>query len=258
MIPLTGKGQALDGFTFWVVASLSAFCVGLSKGGAAAFGTLAVPLMSLVISPLTAAGLLLPVFIFSDFFGVWAYRQHVNWPVVWIAVVGIVIGTLIGWSTAHIVSEQHVRILIGLIGLVFSLNFLLRSDPEGPTRPPNVHKGIFWTTIAGFTSFVSHAGAPPWQVWALPQRMSKLVFAGTTTMTFAIMNLMKVLPYYHLGQLQLQSLKVTAILCAPAVVAVFVGYHVVRTMPERLFYSIVTWMLLAVSLKLIWDGITGL
>ena len=248
----------MDGFAFWAVASLAAFCVGLSKGGAPAFGALAVPLMSLVISPLTAAGLLLPVFIFSDFFGVWAYRSHANWRVVKIAVIGVVTGTLIGWATAHIVSEHHVRILVGIIGLVFSVNFLFRSDPDGKPKPADVKGGVFWMTISGFTSFVSHAGAPPWQVWALPQRLPKLVFAGTTTMTFAIMNLMKVLPYYHLGQLQLQSLKVTAILCLPAVAAVFVGYHAVRMIPERLFYSIVTWMLMLLSIKLIWDGIGGL
>jgi len=248
----------VDGFAFWAFASLAAFCVGLSKGGAPAFGTLAVPLMSLVMSPLVAAGLLLPVFIFSDIFGVWAYRRHVSWRVVKIAVVGIVLGTLIGWSTARIVSEHHVRILIGLIGLGFSLNFIFRNDANGPAKPADARSGVFWVTIAGFTSFVSHAGAPPWQVWALPQGMPKMVFAGTSAVTFAVMNLMKVLPYYHLGQLQLQSLKVTAILCVPAVLAVFVAYHIVKIMPTRVFYTLVTWMLLAVSIKLIWDGVAGL
>lgn len=248
----------MEGFAFWALAGIAAFCVGLSKGGAPAFGVLAVPVMSLVISPLTAAGLLLPVFIFSDIFGVWAYRKHVKWRVVQIAVIGIVLGTGIGWATARIVSEHHVRILIGLIGFVFSVNLILRSDPDGPAKPAGIRGGVFWTTVAGFTSFVSHAGSPPWQVWTLPQRLPKLVFAGTTTMTFAIMNVMKVVPYYHLGQLQLQSLRVTAILCVPAVIAVFVGYQIVRRVPTHLFYTVVTWMLLLVSIKLIWDGVAGI
>ncbi|MDA9208226.1 sulfite exporter TauE/SafE family protein [Octadecabacter sp.] len=248
----------MDGFAFWALASLAAFCVGLSKGGAPAFGALAVPIMSLVISPLTAAGLLLPVFIFSDIFGVWAYRDYFRWPVIKIAVVGIFVGTGIGWATAHLVSEQQVRILIGLIGFFFALNFLFRADPENAEQPADKVRGYFWTTIAGFTSFVSHAGAPPWQVWALPQNMPKMVFAGTSAMVFAIMNLAKVVPYYQLGQLQLQSLQVTAILCVPAVIAVFVAYQIVKVVPTRVFYTAVTWMLLAVSIKLIWDGVVGL
>jgi len=159
VIPDKRKGSEMDGFAFWAFATLAAFCVGLSKGGVPAFGVLAVPLMSLVISPLTAAGLLLPVFIFSDIFGVWAYRAEVNWRIVKIAVVGIFLGTMIGWTTAHVVSEHHVRLLIGLIGFIFSLNFLLRSDSDRTSKPAGVVSGVFWTTIAGFTSFVSHAGA---------------------------------------------------------------------------------------------------
>ena len=60
----------MEGFAFWSLAVLAAFCVGLSKGGAPAFGALVVPILSLTISPVAAAGLLLPVFVFSDVFGV--------------------------------------------------------------------------------------------------------------------------------------------------------------------------------------------
>lgn len=234
---------------------IAASCVGLSKGGAPAFGTLAVPILSLVISPVAAAGLLLPVFVFSDVFGVWAYRNHIKWSLLRVAVVGIVIGTAVGWTTAHLVSDNFVRVLIGLIGFVFSIVFLLRSRSDGPAQTAHLGRGIFWTSIAGFTSFVSHAGAPPWQVWVLPQKLPKMVFAGTSTMAFAIMNAMKIVPYYSLGQLQVDNLRVTLILFVPAVIAVFVAYRLVRVLPEKVFYAVVTWMLLAVSIKLIWDGV---
>ncbi|MEN8839630.1 MAG: sulfite exporter TauE/SafE family protein [Octadecabacter sp.] len=247
----------MDGTLFWAWAMIAAFCVGMSKGGAPAFGALAVPILSLVISPVAAAGLLLPVFLFSDIFGVWAYRKNVNWALVRMAVIGVIIGTSLGWATAHLVSDQAVRVLIGAIGLVFSLNFLRRSTSEAPARAPDVRRGIFWTTVAGFTSFVSHAGAPPWQVWVLPQKLSKMVFAGTSAVAFAIMNAAKIIPYYHLGQLQADNLRVTMILFVPAIIGVFVAYRLIRVLQERVFYRIVTWMLLAVSIKLIWDGILG-
>jgi uncharacterized membrane protein YfcA len=247
----------MDGIAFWMFASVAAFCVGLSKGGAPAFGALAVPILSLVISPVTAAGLLLPVFVFSDIFGIWAYRKYANWAILRIAVVGIVIGTGIGWATAHLVSEQFVRVLIGLIGLVFSIAFLMRSRADVAAKPAGRVAGVFWTIVAGFTSFISHAGAPPWHVWVLPQNLPKMVFAGTSTFAFAVMNVLKIVPYYQLGQLQSDSLRVTIILCIPALIAVFVAYRLIRILPDRVFYAIVTWMLLAVSLKLVWDGVLG-
>ncbi|MDC1215881.1 sulfite exporter TauE/SafE family protein [Octadecabacter sp.] len=151
----------MEGFAFWSLAVLVAFCVGLSKGGAPAFGALVVPILSLTIAPVAAAGLLLPVFVFSDVFGVWAYRKYANWAILRIAVIGIVIGTGIGWATAHIVSDNFVRVLIGVIGFTFSLYFLLRSRANKQATSAGRTAGLFWTTIAGFAGFVSHAGAPP-------------------------------------------------------------------------------------------------
>ncbi|SLN26503.1 sulfite exporter TauE/SafE family protein [Pseudooctadecabacter jejudonensis] len=248
----------MDGSTFWILALVAAFCVGLSKGGAPAFGALAVPILSLTISPLVAAGLLLPVFVFSDVFGIWTYRKYIHLGVLKVAVFGILVGTAVGWATASIVTEDHVRVLIGVIGLAFSLNYILRSKPGDAARPITWGRGLLWTSVAGFTSFVSHSGAPPWQVWTLPLKLPKMVFAGTSTAGFAIMNALKIIPYWHLGQLQLQSLWITAVLFLPALGGVWVAYRLIKVLPDRVFYAVVTWMLLAVSIKLIWDGLGGL
>ena len=146
-------------------------------------------------------------------------------------------------------------LLIGLIGAGFALNILLRRAPDGPPLPPRVAPGLFWGTIAGFTSFVSHAGAPPYQVYVLPLRLEKLVFAGTSTILFAVINAAKLVPYWELGQLSPDSLRVAAILAVPAALAVFAGVRLVRVLPTKLFFSLVTWALLAISLKLIWDAL---
>ena len=83
--------------------------------------------------------------------------------------------------------------------------------------------GTFWGAVSGFTSFVSHAGAPPYQVYVLPLGLEKTVFAGTTTILFAYVNAIKLVPYWALGQLSLENLKVAAVLTVPAVLAVFAG-----------------------------------
>ena len=57
-----------DDFIFWFVAIFAAITVGLGKGGLPVIASLAVPSLSLFMSPITAAGLLLPVYIVSDIF----------------------------------------------------------------------------------------------------------------------------------------------------------------------------------------------
>ena len=114
--------------------------------------------------------------------------------------------------------------------------------------------GLFWGAAAGFTSFVSHAGAPPYQVYTMPLRLRKEVFAGTSTILFAYVNAAKLIPYWALGQINITNLKLTLVLCVPASLAVFAGVRLVRVLPEKLFFQLVTWALLILSAKLVWDG----
>jgi uncharacterized protein len=112
--------------------------------------------------------------------------------------------------------------------------------------------------LTGFTSFVSHAGAPPYQVYVQPLGLTKAVYAGTTTVVFAYVNAIKLVPYLALGQINTGSLQIAALLALPAALAVFAGVRLVKIIPEALFFRLVTWALLLISVKLIRDGVTGL
>jgi uncharacterized protein len=243
---------------FWAAAVVAAALVGMGKGGVPIVGMLAVPVMALVMNPVVAAGMLLPVYIVSDAFGLYAYRHAYDRRVLAVVVPGAIAGIGVGWATASLVPEAAITLLVGVIGVAFALNLILRKAVVAEPQEPQVAKGLFWGTVTGFTSFVSHAGAPPYQVYTLPLGMTKAVFAGTSTIAFAIINAVKLVPYYALGQLNAGNLKLAAILSLPAALAVFAGVRLVNWMPERLFFKLVTWALLSISLKLVWDGVQGL
>lgn len=248
----------MDGWAFWAAAVVASALVGAGKGGIPIVGMLGVPVLSLVISPVAAAGLLLPVYVVSDMFGLYAYRHAFDRRVLAIVLPGAVAGIALGWATARVVPEDAVTALVGAIGLVFAANLLLRRQIAAEPRPARVGPGLFWGAVTGFTSFVSHSGAPPWQVYTLPLDLSKTVFAGTSTIAFAVINAVKLLPYWHLGQLSPGNLKAAVVLFVPAALAVLAGVRLVQRLPERLFFRIVTWALLAISLKLVWDGFRAL
>lgn len=240
----------------WAMAVVAAVSVGLAKGGLPMVGSLTVPILATVMNPVAAAGLLLPVYIVSDMFGLYAYRHAFDKRVLKIMVPATAIGVTLGWATASIVPERAVTALVGGIGFVFALNALIRPR-LGVAREAELGKGLFWGTISGFTSFVSHSGGPPYQVFTLPLGLEKAVFAGTSTILFAWVNAIKLVPYVALGQVNLASLETALLLSIPASIAVFAGVKLVRVLPEALFYKLVTWALLLISAKLIWGAYTG-
>ncbi len=246
----------MEGVGFWIAAVLASVFVGMGKGGLPVVAMLAVPTLSLFIPPLTAAGLLLPIYVVSDWFGLYAYRKQFSPQLLMIMIPAMTIGVGLGWATAHLVSESMVGVLVGVIGALFAVNSMLRRGQDVPAKPIRVLPGLFWGSAAGFTSFVSHGGGPPYQIYTLPLKLPKAVFAGTSTIAFAYANAIKLVPYWYLGQLNLENLHIAAWLAIPSILAVFAGVRLVRILPEKLFFDLVVWALLAVSLKLIWDGLT--
>lgn len=241
----------------WMLAVLASMAVGLNKGGVAMIGAVAVPLLSLVMSPVTAAGLLLPVYIAGDAGALIAYRRSFNGAILRSVLPGAVIAIGLGWATAHIVPVWGVTLLVGLIGLSFSLNALFKPSLAGSPRQPTLTRGSFWGAIAGYTSFVSHAGAPPFQVYVQPMQLPTLVYAGTAAWFFAGINLVKLIPYAALGQLSPDNLRVAATLIPVSIFSVWLGTKLLKIIPQALFYKLITWGLLIISLRLIWQALMG-
>ena len=191
---------------FWFLATLSAIFVGLGKGGLPIVAMLAVPLLSLVMPTIAAASLLLPVYIVSDFFALRAYRRDFDKNILKIGMIGMTIGITFGWMTAHVVVDWMVTLFIGAIGVSFAINLLIKKKIEQKAFiPVNYKRGYFWSSVAGFTSFISHSGGPPWQIFTLPLGLRKTVFVGTSVIAFSYCNAIKLVPYYFLGQINIQS-----------------------------------------------------
>ena len=149
-----------------------------------------------------------------------------------------VIGVGIGWLLAARVSDDAVRLAIGVISIVFVAYMLIRDRlGRAPVEKPGVPGGVLWGSLSGFTSFVSHAGAPPFQVYVMPQYLKPRVFAGTATIFFAAVNLFKLPPYFFLGQLSRDNLVVSAWLLPVAILSTFAGVWVVRRVSPDRFYT---------------------
>ena len=235
--------------------ALAAFLVGLSKGGLPAVAMLSVPILSLSMSPLRAAALLLPIYILSDVVSVWLYRKEFSRENVKILMRAGILGVLIGWATASIVSDRMVALLIGVMGISFCIYTWFLKKPTLTAKSPDTRKGLFWGTLSGFTSFVSHAGAPPFQIYVLPQKLPKMVFAGTTSIVFAAVNLAKVIPYSTLYPYSVATLQVSVYLLPIAAIGTVLGKYLIERLSEKWFFLTVQIALFLISVKLVSSAI---
>jgi uncharacterized membrane protein YfcA len=242
---------------YLVLASCSAMLIGMSKGGLPLVGMMSVPLLSLVMSPVKAAVLLLPLFVISDVVGVWLYRRNYSAINLKILVPAGLLGVLIGWLTASMISDLTIKLIIGLVGVSFCLQTWFKRGQGDAALPASVPKGIFWGAGAGFTSFIAHAGGPPFQVFVLPQKLPKAEFAGTATILFAIINFAKIGPYQNLSPYSVEDLMGAAVLVPFALAGTFVGAYLTKRIADAWFFKLVQAGLFLVSLKLIWDSVTG-
>jgi uncharacterized membrane protein YfcA len=242
---------------FYVVAIPAVVLSGLGKGGLSGLGNLSVPLMALIISPVQAAAIMLPILIIGDWIGMWAYRREWDATNVKIILPAAIVGVGIGWASASYVSEPQIRFVVGLIGAVFTLNYWLAWRPVGPAPGPDWIKGSFWGFVMGFTSFFSHGGGPPFAVYLLPQRLPSTIYAGTSIVCFAIVNHIKIPAYALLGQFSFENIATAAVLLPLAWGAAMTGVWVVRHLETAWFYTFAYASLFVISLKLVWDGAWG-
>ena len=116
--------------------------------------------------------------------------------------------------------------------------------------------GLFTGVLAGFTSFISHAGGPAVAVFLLAQGVSKTAFQATTVIAFAVLNVVKAVPYAAMGFFTTDTLTLGLWLAPAAVVGTWLGVRAHSRVPEPLFFAITYVLLTLTGLKLVWDALT--
>ena len=243
---------------FWASAIIAVIITGISKGGFGGLALFAVPLMALTISPIQAAGIMLPILIVMDWISLWAYRKTWDKSLLLMTLPGAIVGIALGGLLAGYVNEQVVRISVGMIAILFpayAVSSSLLKWSAGKGVVGNKPLGMIAGITAGFTSFIAHAGGPPFQAYAIPHQLDKRVYAGTSVLFFTIVNAVKVIPYAALGQFDATNLKTSAMLIPLAPIGVLIGVWLLKRIDQTLFYRIMYGLIFITGLKLLYDGL---
>ena len=247
-----------DPLTLAVIV-VAVILVGLAKGGFAGFGALATPLLATVLPPAQAAALLLPILIAQDVIGVWSFRRDWDrWIVAWM-LPGALIGVALGWFYAANVDERALMTALGALTFgfgVWRLTVTRKGRAEVPSRSPG-WVGSLFGVFTGFASQIAHAGGPPFQMWVAPRGLAHLRFAATQSVLFALLNLAKLPTFANLGAFTRPVLTTAAALMPLAIASTLLGLWLIRRVESAKFYAIVYWLMIALGVRLLWQGLAG-
>jgi uncharacterized protein len=233
--------------------------LGMAKGGLAGVGALATPLAALVLPPATAAALLLPILIVQDVVSVWSFRQTWDgWIIGWM-LPGAAVGIFGGYYFAEQVNEAQLMAALGGITMLFGF-YRLWVERGGRVVAASTSPGwigSLFGVATGLTSQIAHAGGPPFQMWVTPRRLPHLVFIGTSSILFALINWMKVPAYLALGAFPHEVVVAALLLMPLAIVSTLVTVRWLKRMDPARFYVIIYVLMVLLGAKLLWDGVSG-
>ena len=235
---------------FYACAIPAVMLYGIAKGG---FGgpvaVLAVPLMALVISPTLAAAILLPILVVMDALVVKTYWGVFDRRALRVLLPGALVGIGLGYLSAE-------YLMVGVISLLFGLQSMFSLGAAA--REHNALAGNFFGSLAGFTSFSIHAGGPPFSMYLMPKQLSPLLYAGTAGIFFAVVNAVKLVPYWALDQLVLENLTLSLVLMPLAPLGVAVGHRLVKRSEAGFYYRVISVFLVVLGAILVLRGLAGL
>jgi len=228
----------LDSPLIWGLAIVGVILTGISKSGfAGGAGVIAVPLLSLVIPVPVAAALMLPLLIVMDAKSMHYYWRSVRWQELKIIVPAALVGIIAGGFLLGEMPSSFLQLVLGLFCIIFALWKKLT-----PLLGRLPHAGLIWGAVSGLTSTLLHSGGPPINIYLATRQLPKRNWLATAAVFFAIMNLIKIIPYGLTGQwqsdLSVPSLLVIDIVLLPvSLIGVWLGYRLHTKISEAHFMS---------------------
>ena len=179
-----------------VVALAGVFMISFMRGAfGGRFAIIGIPLLSTVMDPITAGGLLAPLFIATDLFAL-RYWKPSTWsrPDLKLLLPGLLVGIGLGYVLFRVLDHRAIAIVMAAITLIF-VGLWFIGGGKATIRPRSSPKAVAAGFTSGVTTMVAHSGGPPLAMYLLPLGLSKEVYAGTTSLFFTVGNAVKAVPW---------------------------------------------------------------
>jgi uncharacterized membrane protein YfcA len=223
-----------------------ALLTGMAKTGIQGAGMLSVPLLANVFGGQLSSGIMLPLLVMADVFGVWYYHRHASWHHLRILFPWAAAGVIIGTITGSYLNDHIFKIVMASTILVSVVIMLWLESVGNPDNIPKNRSFAIATGIAGgFTSMVGNLAGSVMSVYLLSVRLPKSAFIGTTAWFFLGVNWFKVPFHVFVWHTISWNTLIMDILTLPAIIlGAYLGIILVRKLTDTMY----RWFIIGMTL----------
>jgi uncharacterized membrane protein YfcA len=221
----------------WLVILICGMLIGMSKVGVPGVSMLVVPALAFIFGAKQSTGVLLPILMMADVFGVTYYRRHANWHQLLKVIPWAVHGLLLALWIGELVNDKQFKNLIAIL-VFLSIGFMLWQDKRKGTHffPDKWWFAASMGILGGFATMIGNVAGPVFAIYLLAMHLPKNSFIGISAWFFMIINFTKFpLQLFVWNNIKAETLLIDLITLPAIALGAFLGFKVVKVIPEHAY-----------------------
>src|SRR5882762_2202070 len=210
--------------------------LGMAKTGVHGAGMLSVPLLAIAFGGKSSSGLMLPMLVVADIFGVWYYHRHASFKHLKILFPWAAIGVVAGSVAGNFISEEVFKVIMA-VTIFGSLIVMIWMETGGKEKiPDDIYLGVAAGFLGGFTSMIGNLAGTVMAVYFLSMRFQKNNFIGTAAWFFLVINWFKVPFHVWVWHTINKDSWLLALVLVPVILGgAYLGIILVKKMNDRTY-----------------------
>ena len=225
----------------WLLLFLCALLIGMSKVGVPGVSMVVVPVLAIIFGGKASTGILLPILMMADWFGVGYYHRHAKWSYLWKLLPWAFVGVGIALWVGEVVNDEWFKNIIAIVVFI-CIGLMLWKDRK---KGSNLFPDTWWFAatmgvLGGFATMIGNVAGPIFAIYLLTMHLPKNNFIGTQAWFFLIINISK-FPLHILvwKTITWESLKLDFMLLPGIALGAFLGVFLVKKIPEKAYRAFV-------------------
>lgn len=225
----------------WAIIMACGMLIGMSKVGVPGVSMIVVPALAFIFGAKASTGVLLPILMMADIFGVAYYRRHANWNHLIKVLPWAVVGLFLALWVGEMVNDEQFKNLIAIL-VFLSVGLMLWQDKRKGTQffPDKWWFAAAMGILGGFATMIGNVAGPVFAIYLLAMHLPKNSFIATGAWFFMIINFTKFpLQLFVWDNISIETLTIDLMTLPAIALGAFIGFKVVKIIPEHTYRGFV-------------------